>query len=98
MILALQTIYTDKTVGDETVQDTKDFNLQSSTTQAKKSEQLVSIMPAIKKASNLLGYDIVELCTENDALRNKIGFYDEKLLEKSKAILLQQIDDEKKQN
>ena len=56
------------------------------------------MMPAIKKAFNLLGDDIVELSTENDALKNKIGSYDEKRLEESKARLLQQIDDEKRAN
>ena len=55
-------------------------------------------MPAIKKAYNLMGDDIVELSTENDALKNKIGSYDEKQLEECKARLLQQIDDEKKAN
>ena len=56
------------------------------------------MMPAIKKDFNLMGDDIVELSTENDALKNKIGFYDEKWHEESKARLLQQIDDEKRAN
>ena len=34
--------------------------------------------PAIKMAFNLLGDDIVELSTKNDALKSKIGSYDEK--------------------
>ena len=55
-------------------------------------------MPAIKKAYNLMGDDIVELSRENDALKNKIGSYDEKWLEESNARLLQQIDDEKRAN
>ena len=38
--------------------------------------------------------DIVELHTENESLKNKIGSYDEKWLEETKARLLQQIDDE----
>ena len=59
-------------------------NGKTSTTQAKKGEQLVSMMPAIKKAFNLLGDDIVELSTKNDALKNEIGSYDEKWLEESK--------------
>ena len=62
----------DKTVRNDTVQDLKKFNQQSLTTQAKKGEQLVSMMPAIKKAFNLLGDDIVELSTENDALKIKL--------------------------
>ena len=83
----------DKTVRNDTIQDLKDFNQQSLTTQAKKGEQLVSMMPAIKKAFNLMGDDIIELSTENDALKNKIGSYDERWLEESKAKLLKDIDD-----
>ena len=86
----------DKTVRNDTIQDLKDFNQQSLTTQAKKGEQLVSMMPAIKKAFNLMGDDIIELSTENDALKNKIGSYDERWLEESKAKLLKEIDDEKR--
>ena len=52
-------------------------------------------MPAIKKAFNFLGDDKVELSTENDALKNKIGSYDEKWLEEPEAKLSKQIDDEK---
>ena len=88
----------DKTVRNDTIQDLKDFNQQSLTTQAKKGEQLVSMMPAIKKAFNLIGDDIVELSTENDALKNKIGSYDERWLEESKTKLLKEIDDEKRAN
>ena len=56
------------------------------------------MMPAIKKAFNLLGDDIVELHTENEALKNQIGDYDQKWLEESKTKLLQQINDEKEAN
>ena len=88
----------DKTVRNDTIQDLKDFNQQSLSTQAKKGEQLVSMMPTIKKAFNLLGDDIVDLSTENDALKNKIGSYDERWLEESKLKLLKEIDDEKRAN
>ena len=74
----MQIISNDKTVRNDTVQDLKEFNQQSLTTQAKRGEQLVSLMPAIKKAFNLLGNAIVELCTKNGALKSKIGCYDEK--------------------
>ena len=94
----MQVISTDKTVRNDTIQHFKDFNQQSLTTQVKKGEQLVSTMPANKKAFNLLGDDIVDLSTENDALKNKIGSYDEKWLEESKAKLLKQTDDEKRAN
>ena len=94
----MQIISNDKTVRNDTIQDIKGFNQQSLTTPAKKGEHLVSMMPAIKKAFNLLGDDIVELSTENDAFKNKIGSYDEKWLEESKNKMLKQIDDEKRAN
>ena len=56
------------------------------------------MMPAIKKAFNVLGDDIIELCTENDVLKNQIGEYDQKWLEESKAKLLKDINDEKRAN
>ena len=93
----MQIISNDKTVRNDTIQDLKEFNSQSLTTQAKKGEQLVSMMPAIEKAFNLLGDDIVDLRTENETLRKR-GSYDEKGLEESKAKLLKQIDDEKRAN
>ena len=92
----MQTISDDKAIRNDTIQDLKEFNQQSLTTKAKKGEQLVSMMPAIKKAFNLLGEDIVELSTENDAFKNKIGSYDGKCLEESKTKLLKEIDGEKK--
>ena len=95
MELAMQLISTDQTVRDNTIQDLNDFNQQSLSTQSKKGEQLVSMMPAIKKAFNLLGDDIVELFTENDALKSQIGDYDQNWLEESKAKLLKYINDEK---
>ena len=98
MELAMQFISNDKTVRNVTIQDLKEFNQQSLTTQAKKGEQLVSMMPAIKKAFNLLGDDKVELSTKNDALKNKIGSYGEKWLEESKNKMLKQIDNEKRAN
>ena len=55
-------------------------------------------MPALKKAFNLFGDDIVELSRENDALKCKIGSYDEKWLEESKYKMLKQIGDEKRAN
>ena len=77
----MQIISSDKTARSDTIEDLKEFNNQSLTTQAKKGEQLVSMMPAIRKAFNLLCDDIVELHTENESLKNKIGSYDEKRLE-----------------
>ena len=81
MELAIQISSSDKTVRNDTIEDLKEFNSRSLQTQAKKGEQLVSLMPSIKKAFNLLGDDIVDLSTENDALKNKIGDYDEKWLQ-----------------
>ena len=98
MEIAMQLICSDQTVRNDTIQDLKDFNQQSLSTQIKKGEQLITMMPAIKKAFNLLGDDIVDLSTENDALKNKIGDYDQKWLEESKAKLLKDINDEKRAN
>ena len=40
----------DITVRNDTIQDLKDFNSQSPSTRAKKGQQQISMMPAIKKA------------------------------------------------
>ena len=56
------------------------------------------MMPPINKAFDLIGDDIVELHTENEALKNQIGDYDQKWLQETKAKLLKQIDDEKRAN
>ena len=98
MELAMEIISNDKTARNDTIQGLKESNSQSLSTRAAKGEQLVSMMPAIKKAFNLMGDDIVELSTENDALTNKIGSYDKKWLEESKTKLIKQIDDEKRAN
>ena len=94
----MQIIPNDQTVTNDTIHDLKEFNQQFITTQVKKGEQLVSMMPAMKKAFNLFGDDIVDLHTENETLKNQIGDYDEKWLQESKAKLLKQIDDEKRAN
>ena len=52
MELARQIFPNDNTVRKDTIQDLKEFKQQSLTTQAKKGEQLVSMMPAIRKAFN----------------------------------------------
>ena len=54
------------------------------------------MMPAIKKAFNLMGDGIVDLTVENDALKNQIGENDEKLVQESKAKLLKDVDDKKR--
>ena len=76
----------------------KKFNQQSLTTQAKKGEQLVPMMLAIRKAFNLMGDDIVELSVENECLKNQLGENDGNLLQESKVKLLKEIDDEKGAN
>ena len=92
----MQLSSSDNTVRNDTIQDLKEFNQQSLSTQAKKGEQLTAMMPAIKKAFNILGDDIIELSTENDVLKNQIGEYDERWLKESKAKLLKDIDDKKR--
>ena len=88
MDLTIQKIANDKTVRNDTVQDSKSFISQPLATQAKKTEQLVSMIPSIKKAFKLLGDDIGELSTENDVLKYKVGAYYEKWLLESKEKLL----------
>ena len=51
----MQIISFDKTVRSETVQDLEDLNSQSISTKAKKGEELVSMMPAVKKAFDPMG-------------------------------------------
>ena len=94
----MQIISNDKTVRSNTVQDIKDFNSQSLATQAIKGQHIVSIMPAIEKAFDLMGDDTLELSTENESLKNKKGPYDEKWLEESKARLSKQFDDDELAN
>ena len=69
----MQIISTDKTARSDTIEGFKEFNSQSLNTQATKGEQIVSVMPAIKKAFNLLCDDIVELSTKHDALKKQNG-------------------------
>ena len=71
----MQIISIDKRVRKDTIQDVNHFTSQSLT------KQKVSIMPAIKKTFDLMGYDIVELSTENETLKNKIDSYDEECSE-----------------
>ena len=78
--------------------DLKDFTSKSLATQARKGEQLVFMMLAINKAFDWICDDIAELSTEKDALKDKIGSYDEKWLKESKAKLLKQIDIDKRGN
>ena len=98
MELSMQIISNDKTVKNDTIQDLKEYNSQSLSTLAKTVEHLVSMMPAVKKAFNLMGDDIVELSVENESLKNQVGEYDEKWLHESKVKLLKEIDDEKRAN
>ena len=49
MGLTMQIISTDRTVRIDTIEDIKEFTFQFLTTQSKKGEQLVSMMPAIRK-------------------------------------------------
>ena len=89
----MQIISNDKIIRSNTLQGLKDFISQSFATEAKKVKQLVSMMPPIKKAFDLMGYDIVELSTKNKDLENKTGSYNEKWLEESK-----QFDDDRRAN
>ena len=67
MDLKMLIITNDKTVRSDTMQDLKGFNSQSLATQAKKGDQLVSMMPANKRTFDLTGDDIDNLSTENES-------------------------------
>ena len=47
MDLAIQIISDDKTTGNDTMVDLKEFNKLSSATEAEKGERIVSLMPVI---------------------------------------------------
>ena len=94
----MENFSSDKTVRNNTVKDLKDFNNHYLATQAKKGEQIVSMMPVIKKAFDLMGDDIIELSTKNDASKDKLVSYDEKWLVESKAKLLKQVEHDKRAN
>ena len=94
----MQIYSNDKTVRNDTTQHLKVFSNQSLTTQAKKGQRLVSMVPAIKKAFNLMGDDMIELHTENETLKNKMGSFDEKWFEESENKMLKQIDNEERAN
>ena len=95
MDLAVQVFSDDQTVRSDTVKDLKEINSQSLSTPAKEGEQLNSMMPAIKRAVDLMGADIEELSTKNETLKNQIGDYDEKRLAETKKKQLKQMDNDK---
>ena len=74
----MQIISSDRAVRKDSIQGLKDFNQQYLTTQVKKGEQLVSMMPAIIENFNSMGDNLVDLSTKNGALKIKIGDYDKK--------------------
>ena len=65
----MQIISQNKTVRIDTVQNLKEFNAESLSTKTKMGEQLLSMMPAIKKALNLLIHDIVDLHTQKRSFK-----------------------------
>ena len=56
------------------------------------------MMLANRKSFDLMGVGIVEISTKSESLKNKIGSYDERLLEESEARLLKHFDDDKRAN
>ena len=73
----MQIISNDRTVGSETVQDLNVFNTQFLATEVERGEHLVSMMPAVEKAFDLMGDDKIKLSIGNESLkRSKMGSYD----------------------
>ena len=75
--MAMQIIFNDKGGRSDTMLDIKEFNNKSLAKQAKKGEQIVSMMHDFEKAFELMCDDRVKLSRQNDALKSKIGAYDE---------------------
>ena len=67
MELTLQIISNDQTLRSDTVRDLKGFSSQSIATQLKKGEQLVSMIPALKKVFDKMGDVIVNLSPETES-------------------------------
>ena len=84
----MEIISTDEFVRSDAILDLKEIQLTIFIESSQKRDQLTSMMPDIEEAFDLMGVDIVDLSTENDALKNKISSYDEIWLEESKAKLL----------
>ena len=83
----MQIIYLDNTVRSNTLQDLKVFISHSLATEAEKKRTISFYEAAIKKTIDIMSDEIVKVSTKNESLKNKIGFYDEKWLEESKASL-----------
>ena len=94
----MQFLSNDQLVRNNTVQELKEFNSQSLSTQARKGEQVAYMMPAFEKAFDLMGDDMVELSTENETLKNQIGDYDKKWFAESETKLFKQMDDDERAN
>ena len=71
MKIALQIISNDQTVRSNSVKDIKDFNSQTPATQTKNGEKLVSKMPAIKKALDLVADDKADLSSKKYSFKKK---------------------------
>ena len=78
------------------MQELKDVISQLLATQSKDGEQLVSMMPAIKKSFDPMGDDKKKLSTESESLNNQIGFNDEKWFQESKGKPLSQLHDDER--
>jgi hypothetical protein len=96
MDLAIDIVKGDKVIREETKQVLKEYNEQSLQSQAKKGAQLTAMMPAIKRAFELVRDDNYELVVENNVLRDKIGDVNEEWLETSKKKLLENTGNDEK--
>ena len=96
MDLAIDIVKGDKIIREETKQALKEYNAQSLQSQAMKGEQLTCMMPAIKRAFELVRDDNYDLVVENNVLRGKIGDVNEEWLESSKKKLLENTGNDEK--
>ncbi len=96
MDLALAIVKDDRSVREESKTSLKEFKEQSLQTQAKKGEQFTVMMPAIKRAFEMMRDDSYDLVVENNVLRDKMGDVNEQWLETSKKKLLENTGDDEK--
>ena len=84
MDLAIQLASNCKKLGGETIQESEDYKSQPLQAQVIRGEELVALLPAIRKRYNSLEDEIMELTIGNIIMENRISEISEKRLEKSK--------------
>ena len=69
--LAIQFASYDRSIREETIRDSKDFNSQTILTHSKKRKELEATLPATMKGYHAYGFDFVDLDTKNQNSRRQ---------------------------